>query len=101
MDQIAVRLPDDLLDAVDDAADEQDVSRSVYIRDTLERRVSGETDQRVRELEQEVERLNRERRQLLEQREENQELRRYVENDVEWHEASLPTRLRWWLFGKD
>jgi predicted transcriptional regulator len=101
MDQIAVRLPDDLLDAVDAAADEQDVSRSVYIRDTLERRVSGETDQRVRELEQEVERLNRERRQLLEQREENQQLRRYVENDVEWHEASLPTRLRWYVFGKD
>ena len=101
MDQIAVRLPDDLLDAVDAAADEQDVSRSVYIRDTLERRVSGETDQRLRELEQEVERLNRERRQLLEQREENQQLRRYVENDVEWHEASLPTRLRWYVFGKD
>ena len=101
MDQIAVRLPDDLLDAVDAAADEQDVSRSVYIRDTLERRVSGETDQRVRELEQEVERLNRERRQLLEQREENQQLRRYVENDVEGHEASLPTRLRWYVFGKD
>lgn len=26
---------------------------------------------------------------------------RYVENDVDWHEASLPTRLRWWLFGKE
>ena len=101
MDQIAVRLPDDLLDAVDDAADEQGVSRSEYIRDTLERRVSGETDDRMRELEQEVERLNRERRQLLEQRSENQELRRYVEHDVEWHEASLPTRLRWYVFGKD
>ena len=32
------------------------------------------TDERVRELEQEVERLNRERRQLLEQRSENKEL---------------------------
>jgi TolA-binding protein len=41
--------------------------------------VRAEYEERVAELEQEIERLNRERRQLLEQREENQELVRFAD----------------------
>ena len=99
MAQISLRLPDELLESLDEEAEERNVSRSQYIRDTLESRHGLRRE--IAECDREIERLNRERRQLLEQREENQQLRRYVENDVEWHEASLPTRLRWWLFGKD
>jgi hypothetical protein len=52
------------------------------------------------ELEQENERLHRERRQLLEQREENQELVRYVEDERTWRDQGLLTRTKWWLFGR-
>jgi transposase len=52
------------------------------------------------ELAQEVERLTRERRQLLEQREEHDELVRYVDDELSYREKGLFTRIRWWLFGK-
>ncbi|WP_458211048.1 ribbon-helix-helix protein, CopG family [Haladaptatus sp. NG-SE-30] len=53
------------------------------------------------ELQTEVERLRREKRQVLAQREENQQLQRYVEDELTWREQSLSTRLRWWIFGKE
>lgn len=59
------------------------------------------TDERVRELEQEVERLNRERRQLLEQRSENTELRRYVEDEQRYRQGGMIQRLKWWVRGMD
>ena len=52
------------------------------------------------ELAEEVERLNRERRQLLAQREEHDELVRYVDDELSYRENGLLTRARWWLFGK-
>lgn len=58
-------------------------------------------DEQVRELEQEVERLNRERRQLLEQRSENTELRRYVEDEQRYRQAGLMQRLKWWVRGME
>lgn len=58
-------------------------------------------DERVRELEQEVERLNRERRQLLEQRSENKELRRYVEDEQRYRQGGVIQRLKWWVRGMD
>ena len=58
-------------------------------------------DERVRELEQEVERLNRERRQLLEQRSENTELRRYVEDEQRYRQGGMIQRLKWWVRGMD
>lgn len=47
-------------------------------------------DERVRELEQEVERLNRERRQLLEQRQEHDDLVRYVDDELSYREQGVP-----------
>ena len=58
-------------------------------------------DEQVQELEQEVERLNRERRQLLEQRSENKELRRYVEDEQRYRQGGLIQRFRWWIRGMD
>jgi Arc/MetJ-type ribon-helix-helix transcriptional regulator len=63
--------------------------------------------ERVAELEQEVERLNRERRQLLEQREEHSELVRYAEDQREQDQNARErrtkpawTRAWWWLTGE-
>ena len=62
---------------------------------------------RVAELEQEVERLNRERRQLLEQREEHRELVRYAEDQRDQDQGARErrkkpawTRAWWWLTGE-
>lgn len=81
--------------------DGQYESKSAAVRDFIE---SGE---RVSELEREVERLNRERRQLLEQREEHGELVRYAEDQREQEqrtqqrrEKPVWTRMRWWVLGE-
>jgi len=61
--------------------------------------------ERVGDLEQRVERLEREKRLILEQREEHSQLVRAVEEqrtlEQERAQAGLATRARWWLFGRD
>jgi Arc/MetJ-type ribon-helix-helix transcriptional regulator len=76
-------------------------SKSAAVRNFIQ---AGE---RVAELEQEVERLNRERRQLLEQREEHGELVRYAEDQREQEQNARErrkkpawTRAWWWLTGE-
>lgn len=69
-------------------------SKSEAVRNLIQ---AGE---RVGDLEEKVERLDREKRIILEQREENQELVRYAETERAYREAGLPTRLRWFLFGR-
>lgn len=62
---------------------------------------------RVDELERENERLHRERRQLLEQREEHNDLVRYADDQRkqeqrarEKEEQPIWTRATWWFFGR-
>jgi Arc/MetJ-type ribon-helix-helix transcriptional regulator len=76
-------------------------SKSAAVRNFIQ---AGE---RVAELEREVERLNRERRQLLEQREEHSELARYAEDQREQEQNARErrtkpawTRAWWWLTGE-
>jgi len=61
--------------------------------------------ERVGDLEQRAERLEREKRLILEQREEHAQLVRAVEEqrtlEQERAQAGLATRARWWLFGRD
>jgi hypothetical protein len=57
--------------------------------------------ERVDELEQKAERLEREKQLILEDREERNELVRYVEDELTYREAGLSKRVRWWLFGRD
>jgi Arc/MetJ-type ribon-helix-helix transcriptional regulator len=51
--------------------------------------------EKVNQVESENERLHRERRQLLEQRNENQELVEYVEDEKRYRHAGLFQRFRW------
>ncbi|RJS96774.1 hypothetical protein D3261_18860 [Halococcus sp. IIIV-5B] len=76
-------------------------SKSAAVRSFIQ---SGD---RVSELEQEVERLNRERRQLLEQRKEHRELVRYAEDRRDRDQSARErrkkpawTRAWWWLTGE-
>lgn len=70
-------------------------SKSEVVRMFIQR---GE---RVDELEQKVERLEREKQLILEDREERNELVRYVEDELTYREAGLSKRVRWWLFGRE
>lgn len=58
-----------------------------------------ELQSEVDDLRQENERLHRERRQLLEQREENTELVEYVEDEQGYRRASVITQMKWWFRG--
>lgn len=64
----------------------------------------GEEAERLREevdeLQTEVERLRNEKRLILEEREEKNELARYVEEEQTWRQAGIITRTKWWLYGK-
>jgi TolA-binding protein len=99
-----VTVSDDALVAHVEGRDAQtDAGR---VRRCIER--SQELDEcreRVADLEQEVERLEREKRLILEQREEHSQLVRAVEQErtleQERAEAGLATRAKWWLFGRD
>lgn len=115
MAHISLRIPDELLAALDDESDNHDVSRSQHIRNTLETRnehtvAHAEYEQQIAELEQEVERLKREKRMILEQRDEHQELVRYAQEDREVAQreqehremrrnAPVWRRAKWWVFG--
>lgn len=99
-----VTVSDDDLVAHVDARDAQtDAGR---VRACIQR--SQELDEcreRVGDLEQQVERLEREKRLILEQREEHSQLVRAVEEqrtlEQERAQAGLATRAKWWLFGRD
>jgi len=99
-----VTVSDDDLVAHVDARDAQtDAGR---VRACIKR--SQELDacrERIGDLEQQVERLEREKRLILEQREEHAQLVRAVEEqrtlEQERAQAGLATRAKWWLFGRD
>jgi hypothetical protein len=106
MEQTTLRLPADLLEDLDEEAEEHGVSRSEYVRDILASRHEHER------LRTEVERLRNEKRTVLEQREEHQELVAFARTERELVErreqrerereaAGVMTRAKWWVFGRD
>lgn len=122
MEQITVRIPADVLDELEAEADEHDRSRSEHVRDVIDSRNDPDADvERLREriaeleatrdelqdavddLERDAERLQNEKRLILEDREEKQELVRYVEAErteqQRWRQAGLTTRLKWRITG--
>ena len=109
MKRLTVSLEPEQIDRLDAIQDEHDVdSRSAALRRLFQEydELQAEYDDLMNEYEEvqtELERARRERRQLLEQREEHQELARYVEDErtaeQRWRQASLATRLRWRLTG--
>lgn len=115
MEQITVRIPEDTLEELQQEAEESAQSRSEHIRDFLNSRHDHDEHDCVPQeefaalerdhdnVEQELERVRDEKRKILAQREENQQLRRYIEVEREHAEktrqANLPTRLKWLVFG--
>lgn len=118
MRQITLRVSESVKDSLQGEAEDNNQTLSDYMRDLISRRNEDtvpqeEFDRLQRKYEKlqaehdrlrtEVERVREEKRQILAQRSENQQLRRYVEVEREHAEktrqANLPTRLKWLLFG--
>jgi metal-responsive CopG/Arc/MetJ family transcriptional regulator len=101
MPTYSVRASGDLADEIEAFADAYDGSRSDALRELLRRGTAYEDIQRDRE------RLRDAQTQLIEQREENQELVEYVEQEKslqererERRDAPLWRRARWFVFGR-
>ena len=115
MEQITLRIPEDALESLEGEAEGHNASRSEHIRDILESHLQNGTNpdrvqeltKRVEELEAENDRLRREKRLILEQREEHGELVEYVEHERSLQErredrldAPVWKRGYWWVFGR-
>lgn len=108
MQQITLRLPEDVLEDVEAEAEEAGRTRSEYLREVIRTRnehteEAEQLREQVDELQTEVERLQNEKRTILEQREEKQELAQYVERErtinEQWRQAGIITRTKWKLLG--
>lgn len=110
MQRVSVKLEEGMVKRLDELADEHGVTRSDVIRDTLDDGLNTGDDEEIQrlrskleDLQIENERLHRERRQLLEQREEHTELVKAVKEERSLArkkaEAGLWTKTKWALFG--
>jgi len=97
MPRLTVTITDEQAELIEEkSADSGEYeSKSEAVRNLIQ---AGE---RTEELEQKCNRLEREKAQILDQREENQELVRYAETERAYREAPLADRLRWFVFGRD
>ena len=104
MKQITLRLPEDVVDRLDEEADDRGVSRSEHIRDQLER--AELMDRLEAELERERARADDLRRQLAEANRRDEDVSELVrarerERDLQERRAraSLVERVRWFVTG--
>jgi len=101
--RVSASIPDDQAELIEDLAGDDGPydSKSEVLRECIS------AYNRVQEVEAENERLHRERRQLLDQREERKELVRYAEDQREQEQRARErrqqpawTRAWWWLTGE-
>lgn len=95
MEQMTFHVPNDVLEHIDSAAEERDISKSQVARELLEQGIEYE----------QLENKNEELRNKLEAANSSSEvddkLVKYVEHDIDWHEAGIATKLRWFVFGRN
>lgn len=106
MQTITLRLDENTVESLDEEADKRDVTRSEYVRTIIDqrheyKRLQSEHERITDKLQGKIDRLENEKQTLISDRQERQELVRYVEDERTWRQQPLTTRLRWWLFGQD
>lgn len=108
MKPTSIRLAEDTLASVDDEAEERGLTRAQYLRLIVTNRhesdrVRDEYESKLDRLRTENERLRRERRQVLAQREEHTDLVTVVERQQSLQErkaqASILRKIRWAVTG--
>ena len=123
MEKISISLRDEQLQYVEEREEKEDETRSEAVRTLVERGMNAaeheeklrgrmdelqrKKDEEIEQLQTEIDRLQRERRQILEQREENQELVRFAEEQRslvseqrDRQNAPVWRRAKWWVFGQ-
>lgn len=114
MKKVSVSLTAEHLERIEARAEADDSGRSAALRGILDEyeelqteyeEVRTEYEQQIDRVTEDVERLQREKRQILAEREEKRELARYAEDHrtaaQRRREASVVARAKWWLFGED
>lgn len=100
MKSITVSIEEDHIETLDELS--QDSGPCANRSEAMRMIISQHSD--AQRLAEENERLQREKRQILDQREEHNELVEYVDREKSLQErrieAAIWERARWWLFGK-
>lgn len=112
MKPITIRISANRLEEIEKEAEEREMSKSEIIRERLDElddaeQLRSELEANLDELKTENERLRREKRQILEQREENTELVLFAETERERRERERERRQHnvfrrawWWVAGE-
>lgn len=102
MDPHTIRMPEDLLDELEEEAEERGVSRADYIRSLLRQRTEYD------ELRRENERLRQQLQAVNSRQDDVGELVEYVEEErkiqqrrEERRDAPIWRRAKWWVFGRN
>ena len=94
MEQMTFHIPDSVVEHIEGKAEEDDVSKSKVVRELLQRGIE------YPKLESECDQLRKQLQATNSRNEVDDKLVKYVENDIDYHEAGLATKLRWFVFGK-
>ena len=93
MRRVTVHVPEETVEELDSEAEAEEMKRSEYLRKLIDTRHTHdnireeyeskleEYEAHIEDLQREIDRLRRERRQILEQREENQELVKFAQEE--------------------
>lgn len=113
MPRVTVNISEDLLNKIEEYRKKEYENRSEKVRDLLKDGLNyeetvGEFEEQIRELEEKIDRLENEKRKLIEQREENQELVKFVEEqksviqqEKEIKNKPVWKRARYWVLGRN
>jgi Arc/MetJ-type ribon-helix-helix transcriptional regulator len=94
-EKISVTLRSDQVGELSDLVGGEYENRSEAVRGLLDKGFAYD------EIEATADRLERQLAQVIDERDEHQELVAYVEEEQSWREAPLSARVKWWVFGKD
>lgn len=93
METVTTRVDSDTHERITERTDDER-SKSAVTRELIERGLEAEA------IEADRDRLQRQLGQLIEQRDEHQELARYVDEEQTWREAPIWKRAKWWFIGR-
>jgi Arc/MetJ-type ribon-helix-helix transcriptional regulator len=94
-EKISVTLRSDQVGELSDLVGDEYENRSEAVRGLLDKGFAYD------EIEATADRLERQLAQVIDERDDHQEIVAYVEEEQTWREAPLLTRMKWWLYGKE
>lgn len=93
-EKISVTLRSEQVGKLSDLVGDEYENRSEAVRGLLDKGFAYD------EIEATADRLERQLAQVIDERDDHQEIVAYVEEEQTWREAPLLTRMKWWLYGK-